>query len=161
MSPFVQVPMGHNPLITPEALCETLGKPPTAENLARAAASLMKIRNEEAGSTCWLNDTYQVVMRPLPSDEHGAPYPMVHLSIKRVDREVIHDWRDLQEIKNQLVGPECEAVELYPAESRKVDAANQYHLWALAKPGVRFPLGWNEGRMVTDKSLAGSKNRPL
>jgi hypothetical protein len=37
----------------------------------------------------------------------------------------VHDWRDLQRIKNQLVGPECEAVELYPAESRKVDTANQ------------------------------------
>jgi hypothetical protein len=64
------------------------------------------------------------------------------LSIRRNDREPIMDWRDLQAIKNQLVGCECEAVQLFPAESRLVDSANQYHLLALADPGARFGFGF-------------------
>lgn len=102
------------------------------------------------------NDTYQVVVSEI-SCEWG---PMVHLSIKRNDREPIHDWRDLQEIKNQLCGDECEAIELYPAESRRVDTANQYHLWVIKEAGCRFPFGF-EDRLVTEDSIANSKQRPL
>lgn len=42
--------------------------------------------------------------------------PVKHLSIKRLSKGVVHDWRELQRIKNELTHPECEAVELYPAE---------------------------------------------
>lgn len=63
-------------------------------------------------------------------------------------------------IKNALVGPEHEAIELYPAESRKVDSANQYHLWALLDPEVRFPIGWKT-RMVSDAQVGQSKQRKL
>jgi hypothetical protein len=35
-----------------------------------------------------------------------------------------------------------EAVELYPAASRLVDHANEYHLWALDSPEWRWPIGW-------------------
>ena len=96
----------------------------------------------------WLNSRYQVEV-----DRLSAP-PMVHLSIKRRDQQPVHDWRDLQRIKNELVGPEFEGIELYPAESRVVDTANQYHLWVVAEPGYRFEIGWNEGRLVMDHGEA-------
>lgn len=93
------------------------------------------------------NDLYQVAVRPVSTDL-GL---LFHLSIKRLDREVIHDWRELQEIKNLVLGPEMEAVELYPAESRLVDTSNQYHLWAL--PGnQRWPFGFLK-RAVTGEGL--------
>jgi hypothetical protein len=61
----------------------------------------------------------------------------VHLSIKRFDRGPVRDWRHLQQIKNEVVGPEAEAFEIFPAESRLVDTANQYHLWAIpAQTGI-------------------------
>jgi hypothetical protein len=102
----------------------------------------------------WRNDIYQVnVRRP--------PIGVVHLSVKRIDRQTIHDWRHLQSIKNELVGPECEGIELYPAESRRVDSANQYHLWVHPDPRYQIPAGWDAGRHVTDTSLGGSVNRPL
>jgi hypothetical protein len=109
---------------------------------------------ESLEGAVWINDVYQVVVKSAGS--------MVHLSIKRIDRETIHDWRDLQEIKNQLVGPECEAIELYPAESRRVDSANQYHLWASSDPTWRFPCGFTE-RLVTDEKdpRVKAKQRPL
>jgi hypothetical protein len=100
----------------------------------------------------WLNDRYQVHVK-----DSGD---FLHLSVKRIDKEPVHDWRDLQEIKNQIVGPECEAVELYPAESRRVDSANQYHLWAVKDPSYRFPFGFGE-RLVSEEEVAGTRQRPF
>jgi hypothetical protein len=107
----------------------------------------------------WRNDRYQVAI--YRDDEPAADFPkLLHLSIKRIDRRPIHDWRELQAIKNLLVSPEAEGIELYPAESRRVDMANQYHLFVLADPGLRFPFGFKE-RVVSDEPIGKSLNRPL
>jgi hypothetical protein len=98
----------------------------------------------------WLNNLYQVHLRRIANPDPEGP-PLVHLSIRRRDRKAARDWRDFQRIKNQLVGAECEAVELYPAESRLVDSANQFHLWAVADPTFRFPIGFGGGRFVVDE----------
>jgi hypothetical protein len=83
---------------------------------------------------------------------------MVQLSIRRLDRRSIHDWRHLQQIKTDLFGPDAEAVELYPAEGRVVDTANSYHLWVLVEPGTMFPFGWTEG-LRTEQGIAGIANQ--
>ena len=108
-----------------------------------------EVRDSICQGTTYRNDKYQVVVRKLGND-------WVHLSIKRIDREPVHDWRDLWQIKNMLVGLECEAVELYPADSRLVDEANQYHLWANASPLFRFPWGFKD-RLVADALPEGTK----
>lgn len=105
----------------------------------------------------WINDTYTVfVNRGIEvsafRDETNAPLTVCWLSIKRIDRSAIRDWRDLQWIKNQIVGVENEGCELYPAESRLLDTANQYHLWVFEDPRFRFPFGmWQ--RQVAEKVL--------
>jgi len=102
----------------------------------------------------FLNDTYQVnVRRDAKNGFTDGKMLMVHLSIKRRDKRAIRDWRHFQQIKNELVGPECEAIELFPAESRLVDGANQYHLWCLAEAGMMFPVGFME-RGVYDEGEA-------
>lgn len=90
------------------------------------------------------NSRYQVVTVDKKIDPFGT---VRWLSIKRLDRAVIRDWRELQKIKNALAGPEVEAVEIFPAESRLVDTSNQFHSWAfvdgfsllgeLMKPGPK------------------------
>jgi hypothetical protein len=95
---------------------------------------------------CWNNDLY-VVMLKRPENVSEAegfilPDGFVWLSIRRTDREPIFDWRHMQQIKNQLVGDECEAVQIFPAESRLVDTCNQYHLIACADPEARMPMGF-------------------
>ena len=80
--------------------------------------------------------------------------PVLWLSISRRDRKTVLDWRHLQRIKNELVGEDCEAVQLFPASDRLVDGANQFHLWALAKPGLRFPFGYQERAVFTPEELA-------
>lgn len=115
--------------------------------------SIERVLDDLMRSETWLNDKYQVLKRQVSDN-------MVWLSIKRLDRSSIHDWRDLQEIKNQLVGTECEGVELYPAEGRKVDTSNQYHLWVVTDPEYRWPFGL-QGRAVTYNSGRHYKQRPL
>jgi hypothetical protein len=91
-------------------------------------------------SEIWLNDEYQVTVYRFFNQ--AIETDMIHLSIKRIDKEPIRSWADMQEIKNQLIGRNREAFELFPAESRLVDTSNQYHLWAAADPSVRFPVGF-------------------
>ena len=101
---------------------------------------------------CFLNSLYEVWLRPLPR-------PMGSwLSIRRLDGAPEHDFRNLQRLKNELAGEETEAVELYPAESRLVDMANQCHLWCLP-PNVRFPFGL-PARAVSEEEVGGHKQRP-
>lgn len=111
----------------------------------------------------FLNDEYLVVVRPTvwyDEESEMDPVEMAHLSISRHDKDAIHDWRVLQNIKTMLLGPNCEAVELYPANDRLVDASNQYHLWCLA-PGARFPFGFKE-KLVNyeDMRADGTRQRP-
>ena len=113
-------------------------------------------QTKSSNLTQWINDTYSVGR----FDDGDT----IHLSIKRRDIQPIHDWRDMQEIKNLLVGEENEGMEIYPAESRRVDSANQYHIWCAKDPKYRIPIGFNEGRMVIDSGFierAGGKQRPL
>jgi len=115
-------------------------------------------------SRIYKNHLYQVAYYDPPEDTddvaHGGEGwpPMIHLSIKRIDRQPIHDWAHLQRIKNELVGEKNEAIELYPSEDRMVNMANQYHLWVIANPDYHFPIGFNEGRHVSD-DIPESKSR--
>lgn len=65
---------------------------------------------------------------------------MVHLAIRSVKRTpcaVRFDaepcWRELQRIKNEIVGPDREAVQVYPRSGELVDDADMYHLFVYPK----------------------------
>lgn len=106
------------------------------------------------------NNLYTVFVSPVFPDEHRmGNIEIIRLSIRRNDREPIHDWRHLQRIKNELVGAECDGVELYPAESRVVDTANQYHLWVFKDPKLRWPIGWSSGKKLGHVEGAETKQR--
>lgn len=77
---------------------------------------------------------------------------MTWLSIRRNDRKAMQDWRHLQTIKNEICGPEREAVQMYPAESRLLDESNQIHLWVYPE-GYRLPFGYAERSVVTATEL--------
>lgn len=133
---------------------------PTEESRARIKKAL-GLGDEELGlGELYVNDHYQVMVRRQPAKEATAP-ALVHLSIKRLDKRPARDWRDFQRIKNELLGEEVEAVELYPAESRRVDAANQYHLWAIDDPAFRWPFGFGERFVSGGPPPAGGSQRPF
>jgi hypothetical protein len=108
----------------------------------------------------WHNDFYFVVVRRWKKDPvFGTEGGMVQIGISSLDGTSRHDWRDFQAIKNQLAGGECEAFELYPAESRLLDPSNYYTLWCF--PGVkRLKIG-HDRREVLDQDQAYAPQRAL
>lgn len=97
------------------------------------------------------NDIYRVEKIP------AAPF--IHLDIRRLDGQACKEWSHFQQIKNELVGPEYEAVELFPAESRLVDAGNQYHLWVHADPTYRFQVGFRDRFILRQSANCDSISR--
>lgn len=87
------------------------------------------------------NDVYQVIVRPAPAFMNHQNFAgLMWLSIRRRDGKPVRSWPDLQEIKNAFLGKQGEAIEVFPAESRKVDSVNQYHLFGA--PHMRAPFGF-------------------
>ena len=135
---------------------------PTWSKAVRASTGLTdeQLRNlyndEFLAGTTWMNDIYVVILTTLKGG-------ITHLSIRRRDRRACRDWRDFQQMKNQLCGAEREAMEIYPAESRVIDTANQFHLWVLPE-GMIVPTGYFMGRHVLDADqlkVPGAVQRPL
>jgi hypothetical protein len=107
----------------------------------------------------WQSDVYQVTVRRWSKDPvFGTRGGMIQIGINSHDGSARHDWRDFQGIKSQIAGPECEAFELYPAESRLLDPSNYYTLWCF--PGLKqIKVGINEGRRVLDADEAWAPQR--
>lgn len=103
---------------------------------------------EMGGGRMYMNSLYTVIVAP-----HQG---MIHLSIRNNDRSARHDWREFQRIKNELVGSEHDGYEVYPAESRLLDTANQFHLWVFASPSSRVAFGFDE-RLVAYESSGATK----
>jgi hypothetical protein len=114
-----------------------------AVELGHTAADVDRVVAEGTSAEVWRDDEGAVRM----------------LSIRRVDRKAIRDWRHLQRIKNDVAGPEVEAIELFPAESRLVDTANQYWLWVLP-PAEHVPVGFEQGRVVSENNDGPWQQRP-
>lgn len=107
-----------------------------------------KFASKYAGGMMFYNSRYQVVRYPAKSPDAGSGWPrVVHLSFKHNANIAITDFRDMQLIKNELVGPSSFAVQIFPPEEQLVDTANQYHLWILV------PDKW--------EALAGAMGGPL
>lgn len=110
----------------------------------------------------WANERYAVEVRYITA---APPFGRgVWLSFHTVDRNADHDWREIQRIKNEILGPEIEAVELYPAESRLIDESNQFHLWAF-EGMAPWPFGYAVRSVESPETLAKSapmaKQRPF
>ena len=103
--------------------------------------------------TLYANSRYLVVKRVFEMEGRAE---MVWLSIRNRDGSSLRDWREYQRIKNELVDPEWEGVEVYPAESRLVDTTDTFHLWVFPKPLFTPPLSFQQ-RQVSE----GTDQRPL
>ena len=105
----------------------------------------------------YTNDIYQVQVSPT-----GVNADYLHLNIRRRDGGMVKDWRHFQQIKNEIAGPEREAVEIYPAESRLVDTSNKWHLWVLPE-GEKVNLGWATRDIQYEeiRDVPGLRQRPL
>lgn len=79
----------------------------------------------------------------------GERKRMIQLTLFRADGGRGIEWRHKQQAKNELLGFEVEAVELFPAESRLIDADHEYHLWIDPATPHHLDFGFFErGRQV-------------
>jgi hypothetical protein len=91
---------------------------------------------EGDGSMLFLNSLYSVIVVPL------LPTAWTWLEIIPRDGLPVRRWRDLQRVKNEIMGPQREAVEIFPGENRLHGLeVNAFDLW-VAPEGQRFPFGW-------------------
>lgn len=99
---------------------------------------------EKRSAEAFVNSRYQVLKIEIPAQR------MIHLKIVRLDREAVgtERYRDFMRIKDELVGAEHEAVEIYPPRSCELDTINMYHLWVFACDIDRLPFGYHAGRAV-------------
>ena len=128
------------------------GRPPMTKGDAR------KVVDHLLGVERWYSDcgTYKVTKQTLDADSvagrvrHQDFNGSVQLAVRiNEGRTYLRDWRDLQAIKNDLVGEEYWAFETYPAESQLHDTGNLFHLWVLPE-GLAVPIGYFRGRDVSD-----------
>ena len=84
---------------------------------------------------CYLNNRYSVQI----SDQETSWGTVVHLWICRHDATQPRAWMDLQRIKNELIGEDRIAVEVFPAENNFKNSANMAHLWVLPE-GMNLPF---------------------
>lgn len=89
----------------------------------------------------WANGLYQVNVEYLTEGR-------AHIIVRRLDKQPVHNWQHMQQIKTAVLGPECEAVELYPKESQLVDEKHHYHMWAFRSPERSFGIGFRVGRKL-------------
>jgi len=107
---------------------------PMAQRPLPAAAML---RAQEWGDfyAGWLNNRYSASVY-LRRTSWGV---IEHLAIRRHDGLPVEGWDDLQRIKNEVVGAERVALEVYPRADEVIASANMRHLFVLPE-GFEMPL---------------------
>ena len=139
----------------PEAATE----PPSAKHRPLDKLDEGNPKDPKRNPEHWANDIYDVTVRRYDKDPvFGTDGGMIQIGISAHDGTARHDWREMQWIKNQIAGEECEAFELFPAESRLLDPSNYYTLWCF--PGVKqLKIGVTEGRRVWEPGEAWAPQR--
>lgn len=112
---------------------------------AKAKKLLRQLLSEEQ----WVNDLYNVAV----SKKTQGGILMTVMAITRHDKGPVHNWRHFQLIKNDIIGEDAEAIEIYPSESRLVDTANTYWLYGFPK-GRLLPFGMHDLRNVSGPEVA-------
>lgn len=109
------------------------------------------------GSKLFCNEVYTATLRVFDTGWPFTGGSWAVIGIFCPDGAPRHDWRDFQHIKNDLVGTDWEAVELYPDEQRLLDPSNYYMLWC----APRIPIGKFEGRRIMNETNCIAPQRPF
>tara|TARA_B100000131_G_C17992691_1_gene563227 strand:- start:36 stop:560 length:525 start_codon:yes stop_codon:yes gene_type:complete len=135
---------------------DIMKKYPEFKSKAKAKKFLRDL--EKKNQNKWSNDLYVCTVSKLGpnSKENLLDREITELSISRIDRSAHHDWRHMQYIKNDVLGEDIEGVELFPAQNRLVDQANQFWMYCLPK-GERFPFGFVTGGKKRIETPEGAK----
>ena len=70
--------------------------------------------------------------------EHRTFGQITHLWLRRHDSTPM-GWTEMQRIKNEILGENILAIQVFPPQKNVVDAANVYHLWCFPD-GTEFEV---------------------
>ena len=77
---------------------------------------------------CFVNKQSKIkVIRSITTLENGSRW--IHVSCSKKIGQIV--WKDLQSVKNQFIGSEKEAIQVFPKIRNLIDISDCYHLWSL------------------------------
>ena len=131
--------------------CESCGRPLNPDDPpTRAWPSLVLV---ETGPR------RQVFENPLYSVIRLAVHDGWILTIINSDQSARRDWREFQQIKNEVCGPSCVGMECYPPDGTVMDPSNAFimRVWPLKKQP--FTLGFERGEILApQESMAPQRS---
>jgi hypothetical protein len=102
----------------------------------------------------WGSSQYTVTVHYLDDNRDG----FVEVGIHNYHRTTHVPWRHIQQIKNEVFGPDREAVQLFPAEDRLLDSANEY--WIYVYPTSEAPMRKRGVKIGMDRGRSVNYNMP-
>lgn len=102
------------------------------------------------------NSRYTVIVRV--EKQSLVKCKCYRMLIIRSDQSCDRDWRDYMQIKEDIFGPEAEAIELYPARSRENDPSNAFVLFVFEK---KLRIGDFKDCYVLPNGVIGAPQRDL
>ena len=106
------------------------------------------------------NTRYAATCRPVEIRMGGLPVRAIRLGIQLADQSARHDWRELQRLKNELLGPDWTGIELFPSEAHRNDSSNYWLLWCWPPPNVGRPPLLATGMPYRDVADRGADGPP-
>jgi hypothetical protein len=107
----------------------------------------VKVEQFDGAECRYENSRYSVTVRVRRMTVAGRTLSCFCLGVANRDQSARHDWRDFQRIKNELLGTEVWAYEVYPAEDHKCDPSNYFLLWCFPADAIAPQRVFEEGEL--------------
>lgn len=110
-------------------------------------STLEKLQHLKNIKKCWQTEdgVYDILYEDVESDD--TVY--IHLLIQRIDNKPITSYMDLQEIKDDLLGEDVSAIEIFPKKVDLCNGSNARHLWSwknIMLPNLKNLKGYSKSK---------------
>lgn len=104
----------------------------------------------------WISKVYFVQVFELPADQGWTRIGI----LKCNQTEIRESWSEIQRIKNEILGAEADAIEIYPAESDLVNDAPMR--WLITPPDRTWPdpRVWRTARETPTTGATDADHQP-
>lgn len=104
-----------------------LMKQPKDRFLELPYSEIQRVRVGKKPDRAWKNNHHVVLL--YKNERTILGIKMDKYMIRRNDSEPIKDWHEIQDVKNDVIGSDVEAYQVFPKSYDLVDVANMYWLF--------------------------------
>ncbi len=131
--------------------CELCGRPLNPDDPTPRPWPKLVLAESSAGRQVFENPLYSVIRLVV---EDGWI-----LTIVNADQSARRDWREFQQIKNEVCGTSCVGAECYPPDDTVMDPSNAFIMRVWPRDKQPFPLDFERGNVLTpDESIAPQRS---